>query len=148
VRVGGAGADGVQGVAARDGSDERVAIAGTFTAGAELAGVELPAYNEESPYGDAFVAELDGHGARRWAQAFGGRADDAVAGVTIDPRGNVIVAASVHDVVHVGSAQLVTQGKGDGIVVWYDEGGGHGPAVLVGGLDFDGLRAIAAVGDR
>ncbi len=147
VRVGGAGADGVQGVAARAG-DERIAIAGTFTAGAELAGTELSAYDEASPFGDAFVAVLDGRGARRWTSTFGGRADDAVAGVAIDARGNVIVAASVHEVVHVGSTQLVTQGTGDGIVVWYDPGGGTGTAVLVGGSDFDGLRAIAAVDDR
>lgn len=148
VRVGGTGADGVQGVAASAGSDERIAIAGTFTAGAELAGVELAAYDEASPFGDAFVAALDGHGARRWTATFGGRGDDAVAGVTIDARGNVVVAASVHEVVHVGSTQLVTQGTGDGIVVWYDPGGGTGAAVLVGGSDFDGLRAIAAVDDR
>jgi hypothetical protein len=32
--------------------------------------------------------------------------------------------------------------------VWYGDGGEKGAAVLVGGLDFDGLRAIAAVGDK
>ena len=150
VRAGGAGADGVQGVAARPGEagTDKIAIAGTFSAGAELGGIELTAYDEASPFGDAFAAVLDGHGARRWAQTFGGRADDAVAGVTIDARGNVVVAASVHEVVHVGSTQLVSQGTGDGIVVWFDEGGGYGPATLVGAADFDGLRAIAAVGDR
>jgi hypothetical protein len=145
VRVGGAGADGVQGVATRG---DRIAIAGTFTAGAELAGVALPAYDESSPFGDAFAAELDGNGARRWTTTFGGRADDAVAGVAIDERGNIVVASSTHEVVHVGSAQLVTQGASDGIVAWFGEGGEKGPAVLLGGLDFDGLRAITAVGDR
>jgi len=145
VRMGGAGADGVQGVATRS---DRIAIAGTFNAGAELAGVALPAYDDRSPFGDAFAAELDGKGARRWAQTFGGRADDTVAGVAIDARGNTIVAGSVHEVVHVGSAQLVTQGASDGILVWYGDRGEQGPAVLVGGLDFDGLRAITAVGDK
>jgi hypothetical protein len=144
VRLGGAGADGVQGVAVRG---ERIAIAGTFGAGAELGGTTLPPYDERMPFGDAFVAELDGNGAKRWAQTFGGRADDTVAGVAIDARGNVIVAGSVHDVVSVGSARLVTQGASDGILVWYGDGGEKGAAVLVGGLDFDGLRAIIAVGD-
>jgi outer membrane protein assembly factor BamB len=143
VRVGGAGADGVQGVAT---AGDRIAIAGTFTAGAELGGAPLPAYDESSPLGDAFAAELDDSGARRWTATFGGRADDTVAGVAIDGRGNVVVAASTRDVVHVGSAQLVTQGASDGIVAWFGEGGEQGPAVLLGGLDFDGLRAITATG--
>lgn len=145
VRLGGAGADGVQGVAARG---DHIAIAGTFSVGAELGGAPLPVYDERSPLGDAFVAQLDGSGARRWTATFGGRGDDAVAGVAIDDRGNTVVAANAREVVHVGSASLVTQGASDGVLVWFGDGGEKGPAVLVGGLDFDGLRAIAAVGDE
>ncbi|HEY5926382.1 MAG TPA: hypothetical protein VIV11_32070 [Kofleriaceae bacterium] len=146
VRTGGAGADGVQGVAT---SGDRIAIAGTFTSsGAELGGATLAPYDERSPFGDAFAAELDGKGKAKWSQTFGGKADDAVAGVAIDARGNVVVAASVREVVHVGSAQLVTSGQSDGILVWYGERGEQGTAVLVGGLEFDGLRAITAVGDK
>jgi hypothetical protein len=145
IRTGGAGADGVHGIATRG---DRIAIAGTFTAGAELGGLALPPYNDRSPFGDVFAAELDGAGARRWVTTFGGRADDAVAGVTIDGRGNVVVAASARDVVSVGSAQLVTQGEGDGVLAWFGEGGEQGAAVLVGGLDFDGLRDITSVGDK
>lgn len=145
VRTGGAFADGVQGVATRG---DRIAIAGTFTTTAELGGVALAAYDDRSPFGDAFAAELDASGARKWATTFGGRGDDTVAGVTIDARGNVVVAGSAREVVHVGSTQLVTQGEADGVVVWYGEGGERGAAVLVGGMDFDGLRDITAVGDR
>ncbi|HEY5946741.1 MAG TPA: hypothetical protein VIV40_14660 [Kofleriaceae bacterium] len=145
IRLGGAGADGVQGVAT---TDQRIAIAGTFTTGAELAGVALPAYDDRLPFGDGFAAELDGNGARRWAQTFGGRADDAVAGVTIDGRGNVVVAASVHEVVGFGAAQHVTQGPSDGLLVWFRAGGEQGASVRVGGLDFDGLRAITSAGDK
>ena len=145
VRMGGAGADAVQGVATRG---TKLAIAGTFSAAAELGGAPLASFDERLPFGDAFAAELDGNGTKLWIQTFGGRADDTVAGVAIDDRGNTIVAGSAHEVVHVGSAQLVTQGQSDGILVWYGERGEQGPAVLVGGLDFDGLRAITAVGDR
>jgi hypothetical protein len=149
IRLGGAGADGVQGVATRSrGEAQRIAIAGTFTAGAELAGIALPAYDERLPAGDAFVAELDGNGARRWAATIGGRGDDAVAGVAIDERGNTVLAASGKEVIHVGSAQLVTQGESDGVLAWFGAGGEHGAAVLVGGMDFDGLRAITAVGTK
>jgi len=145
VRMGGVGADGVQGVAVRG---ERIAIAGTFAAGADLLGQALVPYDDRSPVSDAFVAELDGKGARQWAATFGGKGDDAIAGVTIDDTGNVVVAANVREVVHVGGAQLVTQGASDGLVAWFGKGGEKGPAVLVGGLDYDGLRAIVAVGDR
>lgn len=145
VRLGGAGIDAVQGVAT---TNDRVAIAGTFTAGADILGQSFAPYDERLPFADAFVAELDGAGAHRWHASFGGSGDESVAGVAIDGRGNVVVAGSARDVVHVGSAQLFAQGPGDGVIVWYSPDGDLGPATLVGGHDFDGLRGIAALGDR
>ena len=145
VRLGGAGADGVQGVAS---SGDRIAIAGTFTAGADVLGHALAPYDDRSPFGDGFVAELDGNGALRWVR------HSAAAPTMPSPAsrstrvGNIVVAASVREVVHVGGAQLVTQGASDGFVAWFGKHGDKGPAVLIGGLDFDGLRAITAVGDR
>src|SRR6185503_8651700 len=61
IRLGGPGADAVQGVAA---AGDRVAIAGTFTAGADLLGQALPPYDDRSLAADGFVAELDAAGAR------------------------------------------------------------------------------------
>jgi hypothetical protein len=146
VRVGGAGADAVQGVAA---TKDRVAIAGTFTGSADVLGQAFDAFDERLPYADAFVADLDAaNGTHRWHASFGGRGDESIAGVTIDARGNIVVAGSAREVVKVGSQQLTTQGASDGIVVWYTADGGLGSSVLVGGLDFDGLRGITAVGDR
>jgi len=145
VRIGGPGGDAVQGVAA---SGDRIAIAGTFAAGADLLGQPLPPYDERSPYADGFVAELDATGARRWARPFGGPADESVAGVAIDAHGRIVVAATVRDTVHLGSADLVANGAADGLVAWWASDGEAGPAVLIGGADFDGLRAIAAAGDH
>lgn len=146
VRLGGPHADSVQGADERDG---RVAIAGTFAAGAELQGVPLPAFDERAPYADGFVAELDAaSGARVWSAAFGGKLDDSVAGVAIDERGAVVVAANARDTVHVGGIDLVAHGDADGLVAWWSKAGAPQHAVLVGGPDFDGLRAIAASGDR
>jgi len=145
VRIGGPGADAVQGVAA---SGDRIAIAGTFSAGADLLGQPLPIYDERSPYADGFVAELDATGARRWAQTFGGPADESVAGVAIDARGRIAIAATVRDTVHVGGADLVANGTADGLVAWWAPDGEASPAALIGGADFDGLRAIAAAGDH
>lgn len=145
VRFGGPGADAVQGVAA---AGDRIAIAGTFAAGAELTGQTLPPYDERSLNSDGFVAELDGAGKMRWAQTFGGKPDDTVAGVALDARGRIAVAATVRDTVHVGASDLVASGPADGMVAWWVPGGVAGAAVLIGGADFDGLRAIAAVGDH
>jgi hypothetical protein len=141
VRMGGTYADAVQGVAARG---DAIAIAGTFTTGADLLGQPLPPYDPQSPLSDAFVAVLDGNGARKWAATLGGKATDAVAGVAIDDGSRVVVAATARDVVHVGSSQLQAQGAADGLVAWLTSEGEKGPAILVGGLDFDGATAITA----
>jgi hypothetical protein len=145
VRVGGPGADAVQGVAT---AGDRIAIAGTFAAGADLLGQPLPAFNERSPYADGFVAELDAAGARRWSDTFGGKTDESVAGVAIDARGRIAVAATVRDTIHVGAGDLTASGPADGLVAWWEPGGAAGAQVLLGGADFDGLRAIASAGDR
>ena len=145
VRVGGSGADSVQGVAARG---DRVAIAGVFTAGAELLGEPLVAFDEKLPFADGFVAELDASGARRWQQTFGGKLDDAVAGVAIDSKNRVIVAATVRDSIRIGGRDLATRGPADGLVAWFSPAGDPGSSTIIGGSEFDGLRAIAAIDDR
>jgi hypothetical protein len=146
VRMGGPGADAVRGVAA---AGDRLAIAGTFSAGADLLGAALAAFDPSSPAADGFVAELDAATARpRWAAVFGGKLDDAVAGVAIDGRGRVVVAGVARDLVHVGGRDLRAQGEADALVAWFGEGGAPGPAILLGGGGFDGAAAIAAAGDR
>jgi hypothetical protein len=145
VRVGGPGADSVQGVAARG---DRVAVAGVFTAGAELLGEPLVAFDEKLPFADGFVAELDAAGTRRWQQTFGGKLDDAVAGVAIDSKNRVIVAATIRDSIRLGGRDLATRGPADGLVAWFSPAGEPGATAIIGGSDFDGLRAIAAVDDR
>ena len=145
VRVGGSGPDAVQGVAIHG---PRVAIAGTFAAGADLLGHELPAFDDKSPYADAFVAALDAKGAWVWSATFGGKPAETVAGVAIDNAGRVVVAANARDVVHIGGEDLVARGLSDGLVAWWTQDGTASHAVMLGGPDFDGLRAIASVGDR
>lgn len=145
VRVGGSGPDAVQGVAVRG---PRVAIAGTFAAGADLLGQELPAFDDKSPYADAFVGALDTTGARVWSATFGGKLAETVAGVAIDDAGRVVIAANARDIVHIGGADLAAQGLSDGLVAWWTKDGTASHAVLLGGADFDGLRAITAIGER
>ncbi len=145
VRVGGANADAVQGVAT---AGDRIAIAGTFAAGAELLGEPFTAFDERSPYADVFVAELDAKGARKWSASFGGRLDDGVAGVAIDGKGRIAVAATLRDAVHVGGSDVAVQGPADGVVAFWAADGSVGSAVVLGGTEFDGLRAIVAAGDH
>jgi hypothetical protein len=145
IRIGGPGADAVQAIAA---VGDRIAVAGTFAAGADLLGRPLQPFDERSLAADGFVAELDPGGAPRWVQSFGGKADEAVAGVAIDAAGRIAVAASIRDTVHVGGGDHVADGPGDGMVAWWSPGGGAGAVTLLGGADFDGLRAIAAAGEH
>ncbi|HEX4449759.1 MAG TPA: hypothetical protein VH143_02760 [Kofleriaceae bacterium] len=146
VRLGGMGADAVQGVAF---AGDRVAITGTFATGAELAGVPLPPFDDRLPFADIFVAELDvATGARKWATTFGGRGDDSATGIAIDPAtGNVAVAANLRGTMRVGTRELKANGASDGLVVWLSPAGELGATTILGGPDFDGTRAIVAVGD-
>jgi hypothetical protein len=145
VRMGGVGTDAVLGVAT---AGDRIAIAGTFAPGADILGEPLVAYDDKTPRADGFVAELDAKGTRRWSAAFGGKLDDSVAGVAIDGAGRVAVAASAREVIRLGTTELVTMGDADGAVAWWSKDGVPGPAVQLGGPDFDGVRGIAAVGER
>jgi hypothetical protein len=145
VRLGGPGGDGIQGVAARG---DRIAIAGTFSAGADLQGEALTPFDDRSVLADIFVAELDGAGRRKWTASFGGKADDAVAGVAIDSRGRIAVAATAQQTIRREGKDLVARGPADGLVAWYGKDGAPGAAFLVGGLGLDGLHTIVAVDDR
>lgn len=145
VGVGGPSADAVHGVAV---AGDRIAVAGTFATGADLLGEPLPAFDDRSPRADGFVAELDGRGQRRWVRTFGGGQDDAVAGVAIDAAGRIAVAATARDTVRVGATELTASGTADGLVAWWGPDGTELSAVLIGGADFDGLRAIVPAGER
>jgi hypothetical protein len=144
-RLGGPGSDSVAGVAV---AGDQLAIAGTYAGGAEILGEPLAAFDERSMHVDGFVAALDATGTRRWVQGFGGAADEAVAGVAIDTAGRIAVAATVRDTVHVGGTDLVVNGAADGLVAWWSPDGSPGAAVLLGGAELDGLRAITPLGDH
>ncbi len=141
IRMGGPGGDAITGVAARG---DRIAIAGTFGMDADLFGQRLVQIDDRSPLADGFVAELDVAGTLRWVQTFGGHYDEAVAGVAIDNSGRVAVASNARGKLAVGKTELSAQGTGDGLVAWFGSDGAVGNTTLIGGADFDGLRAICA----
>jgi hypothetical protein len=135
VRMGGPGSDAVQGVAT---AGDRIAIAGTFSPGADLLGEPLTPIAEDLPFADAFAAELDAHGARVWSATYGSKLDDAVAGVAFDSAGRVVVAGTARDVVHVGAQELTVKDT-QAIVATLSHD--DGSATLV---PADGASAIAA----
>lgn len=142
VRLGGPGADAVQGVAVRG---QRIAIAGTFSPGADILGEPLQSVDEQLPFADAFAATFDASGKRTWTATFGGRLDDAVAGVAIDDSDRVVVAATARDVIHVGAQELTAKAT-DALVVWFARS--DAKALLIGDADADGATAITAAGDH
>ncbi len=144
IRLGGPGPDAIQGVAV---AGERIAITGTFVAGADLQGRLLSAYDERLPFSDIFVAELDASGKRVWAETYGSRNEDAVAGVAIDAQGRIAVAGSIRESMRIDGVEHSAQGLADGLVVWLTAKGDIGPVQLVGGREIDGLSGIATLGD-
>ena len=146
IRLGGADADTVQGVAT---AGARVVIAGSYIGAAELRGQPFPVADPPSIYADGFAAELDERGQTvRWTATFGGKANDSVAGVALTDDGSIAVAATMRDVVHVGPAELTAHGAADGLVAWLAKTGDFGATAQLGGADFDGVSAITAVDDR
>ncbi len=145
VRFGGLGADAVAGLAV---AGDRVALTGTFAAGAELGGETLHAFDDDAPFADAVVAELDlKTGTKLWAQSFGGSADDEVGGVAIDTAGRVVVAATARGVVHVSGRDLVVHGDAAPRIAWWSGSGAPGPAVLLGS-GAAGARGVTTVGEH
>lgn len=146
VRAGGLYADAVQGVAARN---DRIAVAGTLMATAELLGTPLDPIDDKVPLADGWVAELDLAGRRRWSQTFGSpKQEDAVAGIAIDAEQRVAVAATVRGATKIGDREVTAHGDADGLVAYWSPGGELLSATSIGGDGFDGLRGIAAAGDR
>jgi outer membrane protein assembly factor BamB len=139
-RFGGPGADAIQGVAV---AGDTIAIAGTYSAGADLLGEPLPSIDEDAPYADAFAAELNGKGARLWNATLGGKLDDAVAGVAIDTAGRVVIAATARGDVHVGENALTARSPSQALVAWLTR---DGSTTML--LDADGASAIAAARDH
>ncbi len=155
IRLGGRDGDSVAGVAA---AGDRIAVAGTFAGQAELRGTPLEPLDADSALPDGFAALLDGTGAPTWVRRFGSALDDQVAGVAVTRDGHIGVAATVRDLAYLGSGMaMVTaggldtfegHGMADGLVAIWDASGGLAGAALIGGADYDGLRAIAAYGDE
>jgi hypothetical protein len=143
IRIGGERADAITAVAAGGGG---LVVGGTFSGDADARGVALAAIEPRSASADGFVAALDGDGAVRWARAFGGAKDDAVAGVAITADGVIAVAATLRGDVLVDDRAVSTRGLADGALITYDGKGTRRAVALIGGADYDTAAGIGALG--
>lgn len=143
-RLGGDGDDGLAAVACR--ADE-LALAGTFSAGAELRGRELQVVAARSPHADAVVALVRGE-ELAWIRTFGGAREDLAADVAISDTGEVAVVGMARGETATGEVTLTTQGPADGYLArWAPDGSSRGAARL-GGPDYDGATALTALDER
>lgn len=143
-RLGGEGDDGLAAAACRD---DEVALAGTFSAGAELRGRELPAVTARSAHADAVVV-LVRDDEVAWLRTFGGPREDLAAAVAISDSGEVAVVGVARGDTATGAVTLTPQGPADGYLArWAPDGSSRGAARL-GGPDYDGATALTALGER
>lgn len=140
-RMGGDGFDAVTGVAAL--TDGRLAIVGTFTGPAELAGTDLDSARGDRIGGDGFVATFDRAGALAWARTWGGAYEDTGAGVAALAGGELIVAGTITGEVDVAGRRLTSRGTSDGMVAVLAADGAVRGVTLVGGPDVDSVTAVA-----
>lgn len=143
-RLGGDGDDGLAAVACRG---DELALAGTFSAGAELRGRELEPVATRSPHSDAVVVLVRGNEIA-WHRTFGGAREDLAADVAISDAGEVAVVGMARGDTATGAVTLATQGPADGYLArWAPDGSSRGAARL-GGPDHDGATAVLALGER
>lgn len=143
-RMGGDGFDAVTGVAAL--TDGRLAIVGTFTGPAELAGTDLDSARGDRIGGDGFVATFDRAGALAWARTWGGAYEDTGAGVAALAGGELVVAGTITGEVDVAGRRLTSRGTSDGMVAVLAGDGAVRGVTLVGGPDVDSVTAVASGG--
>jgi hypothetical protein len=147
IRIGGERGDAIAAVAAAPGKAGGVVVGGTFTGTADARGVVLEPIVGEAFAADGFVARIDDDGAVRWAKAFGGERDDAVAGVAILHSGLVAVAATLRGDALVDGKVVSTRGLADAALITFDDRGSRRAVALIGGGDYDSATGLAARGD-
>jgi hypothetical protein len=143
-RMGGEGDDGF---ATADCRGDDVAVAGTFSAGAELRGVELPRIAEKSPGADAMVALLRGESVV-WQRTFGSSSEDLAADLAISDQGDIAVVGIARGTLHVGDVRTEIDGAADGYLARWTHLGAALGAIRIGGADYDAITKVAALGDR
>lgn len=148
--AGGIDSDGANAVAATP--DGGWVVAGSFSQSVELQGAKLVSRGGT----DAMLIKLGGTGDLEWVKQFGGRYNDTISHVAVDPRGNVYLQGVFRDTADWGGKPLTAHGGSDNDVVLakYDANGdplwsqGFGNAFndVAGGLTVDPAGNVTMVG--
>jgi hypothetical protein len=95
---------------------------------------------------DAFVAKLDPNGKIAWAQTFGAAREDVANAIAV--KGDkVVIAGSFLDEITIGSFTKKSAGSDDLFIAAFDKSGSPEWLWTGGGIDSDGVNAIAAMPD-
>jgi hypothetical protein len=148
--AGGIDSDGANTVAATP--DGGWVVGGSFSRVAEFQQTTLTSRGGT----DAMLIKLSNAGDVEWVRQFGGRYNDSIAHVAVDPRGNIYVQGVFHDTADWGGKPLTAHGGADNDVVLakYDLNGDHvwsqnfGNAFddVAGGLTVDASGNVTMVG--
>jgi len=148
--AGGIDSDGANAVASAP--DGGWLVGGSFSQTAEFQGTTLKSRGGT----DAMLIKLAANGDVQWVRQFGGRYNDTISHLAVDPRGNVYVQGVFRDTADWGGQPLTAHGGSDNDIVLakYDVNGDHlwskgfGNAFndVAGGLAVDPAGNITMVG--
>ncbi len=144
VRMGGPGDDAFT---AADCRGQELAAVGTFSAGAELRGVELTRLAEKTATPDGLVMKLRG-GEVAWQRSFGGSREDLPADVALTSAGDIAVVGMARGELVAGPLTLTVGGLADGYLARWTADGTPRDALLIGGADYDATTRVIAIGER
>lgn len=139
---GGLGIDSTRGVAV--GANNDVYLAGYFEGEIDFDG----SVGKKTSAGksDAFVAKLGADGKVAWAQTFGAARDDLANAIAV--KGDkIVVAGSFLDSIKIGTFEKKSTGSDDLYIAAFDKDGNAEWLWTAGGIDSDGVNAIAATPD-
>ncbi len=142
VGFGGLGIDSTRGVAAGPGGEAYVA--GYYDGEIDFGGTigKKPSAGKS----DAFAAKIGADGKIAWAQTWGAARDDLANAIAI--KGDKIaVAGSFLDDIKIGTFTKKSNGSDDLYIVAFDRDGNAEWLWTAGGIDSDGVNAIAATPD-
>ncbi len=138
--LGGLGIDAPRGLAI--GESGEVYVAGYVEGLAELGALK----HDAGAKSDVYVAKLTPDGAIAWAKAFGSARDDTARGVAVHGK-TVLVGGNFTDTIKLGEYERTSSGNDDAFVAAFDTDGNPKWLWSAGGVDSDGVNAVAATPD-
>jgi hypothetical protein len=126
-------------------SDERFVLAGSFTNQADWRGRKLTAIDPRSLVASGVVAVLDPDGNVKALDVFSSPRPIAIADVAINSHGEVAIALTARQQVQWTNKLANISGAADAVLAWYGADLTLAQVTTMGGPDYDGASALAAL---